>query len=206
MDTFKKIGMLAVPLIAGGILLAGGCQKKEDIKTAQEKPAMPSEPSMHEPAPDGQEQMPPAMGKQFPKEMLEAIQRGEQKPESRPVTKGHAPVVVPREVQGKWKAVVIAVVNKQTNEKKDYVVGINKDFALPNSKIKIKVLNFLPNFSMSPQGITSLSNESKNPAAQIIVYEDNKNVFEGWLFEKFPQVHPFQHKVYAIMLKNQMPI
>ena len=203
---FKKIGMLAVPLVAGGILLASGCQKKEDIKTAQEKPATPSEPSMREPAPAGQEQMPPVMGKQFPKEMLEAIQRGEQKPESKPVTKGHAPVVVPGQVQGKWKAVVIAVVNKQTNEKKDYVVGINKDFTLPNSKIKIKVLNFLPNFSMSPQGITSLSNESKNPAAQIIVYEDNKNVFEGWLFEKFPQVHPFQHKVYAIVLKNQIPI
>lgn len=206
MDTFRKIGVLAVPLIAGGILLASGCQKKEDIKTEQKEAAMPSEPSMHGPAPAGQEQMPPAMGKQFPKEMLEAIQKKEQKPESRPVTKGHASVVVPREVQGKWKAVVIVVVNKQTNEKKDYVVGINKEFTLPNSKIKIKVLNFLPNFSMSPQGITSLSNESKNPAAQIIIYEDNKNVFEGWLFEKFPQVHPFQHKVYAIMLKNQMPI
>jgi hypothetical protein len=206
MDMFKKIGMLAVPLIAGGVLLASGCQKKEDIKTAQEKPAMPSEPSMHEPAPDGQEQMPPAMGKQFPKEMLEAIQRGEQKPESRPVTKGHAPVVVPREVQGKWKAVVIAVVNKKTSTEKDYVVDINKDLAVPSSKIRIKVLNFLPDFSMSPQGITSLSNEPKNPAVQVVVYEGGKNIFEGWLFEKHPQIHPFQHKEYAIMLKNQMPI
>ncbi|MEW6326193.1 MAG: DUF2155 domain-containing protein [Thermodesulfobacteriota bacterium] len=150
--------------------------------------------------------MPPAMGKQFPKEMLEAIREMEQKPDVKPVKKGHAPVVVPQDVQGKWKAVVIVVVNKQTNEKKDYVVGINKEFAVPNSKIKIKVLNFLPNFSMSPQGITSLSNEPKNPAAQVIVYEDDKNVFEGWLFEKFPQVHPFQHRVYALLLKNQIPI
>lgn len=206
MDTFKKIRILAVPLIAGGILLASGCQKKEDIKTAQEKPAMPSEPSMREPAPAGQEQMPPAMGKQFPKEMLEAIQKREQKPESKPVTKGHAPVVVPREVQGKWKAVVIAVVNKQTSTEKDYVVDINKDLAVPSSKIRIKVLNFLPDFSMSPQGITSLSNEPKNPAAQVAVYEGGKNIFEGWLFEKHPQIHPFQHKVYAIVLKNQIPI
>lgn len=206
MDTFRKIGVLAVPLIAGGILLASGCQKKEDIKTEQKEAAMPSEPSMHGPAPAGQEQMPPAMGKQFPKEMLEAIQKREQKPESKPVTKGHAPVVVPREVQGKWKAVVIAVVNKKTSTEKDYVVDINKDLAVPSSKIRIKVLNFLPDFSMSPQGITSLSNEPKNPAVQVVVYEGGKNIFEGWLFEKHPQIHPFQHKVYAIVLKNQVPI
>ncbi len=206
MYMFKKIRIIAVTLIVGGILSASGCQKKEDIKTAQEKPAMPPEPSMHEPAPLGQEQMPPAMGKQFPKEMLEAIKKGEQKPESRPVKKGHAPVVVPRDVQDKWKAVVIAVVNKQTNTEKDYVVDINKDLAVPSSKIRIKVLNFLPDFSMSPQGITSLSNELKNPAAQVVVYEGDKNIFEGWLFEKHPQIHPFQHKIYAIVLKDQMPI
>lgn len=206
MDTFKKIRIIAVPLIVGGILSASGCQKKEDIKTEQKEAAMPSEPSMHEPAPLGQEQMPPAMGEQFPKKMLEAIRKREQKPESKPVTKGHAPVVVPREVQGKWKAVVIAVVNKQTSAENDYVVDINKDLAVPGSKIMIKALNFLPDFSMSPQGITSLSNEPKNPAAQVVVYEGGKNIFEGWLFEKHPQIHPFQHKIYAIALKNQIPI
>jgi hypothetical protein len=148
--------------------------------------------------------MPSDIGGKFPKEMLEALEKsGHERAGSPRVKNGHMPVSVPPDVQAKWKSVVIEVANKQTNEKKDYVVDIEQSFIIPDTKIRMDVLTFLPDFSMSPKGITSLSNEPRNPAAKVVIYEDGNKIFESWLFQKLPTVHPFEHKVYDIKLKGQ---
>ncbi|MBW1741596.1 MAG: DUF2155 domain-containing protein [Deltaproteobacteria bacterium] len=205
MAILRKIPNFIVAVIVLGVLFGLGCQKKEDIEKAQKEPVTPIEPSMEKPIFSDKKQVPPAdMGRQFPKEMLEAL--GKMHPErsdSPPIKKGHTPVVVPQDVQSKWKAVVLEVANKETGEQKDYVVDINQALIIPNTKIKIDVLTFLPDFSMSPEKITSVSNKPRNPAAKVVIYEDSHKIFEGWLFQKLPSVHSFQHKVYAVKLKGQ---
>ena len=204
MRILKKVLILVVPVIVWGILFGLGCQGKEEKKKAKKEPAAAIGPSTEARASLGKKQMPPDMGKRFPKEMLEALQK--KRPEravSQPAKKDHVSVSVPPDVQSKWKAVVIAVANKQTKEWKDYVVNINESFTIPDTKMKVDVLAFLPDFSMSPKGITSLSNEPGNPAARVAIHEDGKRIFEGWLFQKLPMVHPFEHKTYAIKLKGQ---
>jgi len=192
----RKVLILVVLVVVWIFLFAFGCQKKEEIETAQNVPATPIEIDKN--------QVPSNIGMEYPKEMLEAIQKSKRKiSESAPVKKGHAPVVVPADVQKKWKAVVIEVANKQTKDQKDYVVDISQGFIIPNTKIRLNVVAFLPDFSMSAKGITSRSNELRNPAAKVVIYEDGTKIFEGWLFQKLPTVHPFVHKVYAIRLKGE---
>jgi len=196
MAMLKKVLILVVLAVVWIFLFAFGCQKKEEIETAQNVPGTPIE--------TGKNQMPSNIGMEYPKEMLEAIQGSKGKmPESDRVKKGQMPLVVPADVQKKWKAVVIEVANKETNDQKDYMVDINKDFVIPDTNIKLNVLAFLPDFSISAKGITSRSNELKNPAAKVVIYEDNTKIFEGWLFEKLPTIHPFEHKVFAIKLKGE---
>ena len=204
MRIVKKVLILAIPVILWGICFGLGCQGKKEKEKAKKEPGAAIGPSAEVCPSSGKNQMPPDMGKQFPKEMLEALQK--KRPEravSPPIKKDHVPVSVPPDVQSKWKAVVIAVANKQTKERKDYVVNINESFTIPDSKMRVNVLSFLPDFSMSPEGITSLSNEPGNPAARVAIHEDGKRIFEGWLFQKMPMVHPFEHKTYAIKLKGQ---
>jgi len=192
----KKAPILIVLVMVWVFLFVSGCQKKEEVETAQNVPATPIE--------IGENQVPSNTGMEYPKEMLEAIQGSKGKmPESDRVKKGQMPLVVSADVQKKWKAVVIEVANKETNDQKDYVVGINQDLTIPNTKIKLNVVAFLPDFSMSAKGITSRSNELRNPAAKVVIYEDGTKIFEGWLFQKLPTIHPFEHKVFAIKLKGQ---
>lgn len=216
----KKNSVFYGILVAGLVISFYGCGKQED-KTAPKTAGMPGKVA-------GQQQMPPGMsGKEFPKEMLEAMAKMEKKPgaavtaQGMPGTqsvpgmqgmpamgkslgpKAHKPVVIPANVQGKWKSVVIQVLHKQTAKTKDYTVDIQKDFAVPDTRLSIKILNFLPNFTMTPQAITSASNDAANPAAQVIIYENGKSIFEGWLFQKHPAVHSFQHKSFGIILKDQ---
>lgn len=204
MATVKKVLILVVPVIVWGVLYGLGCQKKEDTEKAQKEQITPIRPSMEESGSLGKNQMPSDMAGKFPKEMLKALQKsGHERADSPRVKNGHVPVSVPPDVQTKWKSVVIEVANKQTNEKKDYVVHIKQSFIIPDTKIRMDVLTFLPDFSMSHKGITSLSNEPRNPAAKVVIYEDGNKIFESWLFQKLPTVHPFEHKVYAIKLKGQ---
>ncbi len=206
MATLRKALIVFVPVIVWVVLFGLGCQKKEDKEKAQKGPAAPIGPHVEKSASLDKKQMPPDMGGEYPKEMMEALQKMQPEKAALPrAKKDHVPVSVSPDVRSKWKAVVIEVANKQTNEQEDYVVDINKSFVIPNTKIKIDVLAFLPDFSMSPKGITSLSNEPKNPAVKVVIREDDKKIFESWLFQKLPTIHPFEHKVYGIKLRGQKP-
>jgi hypothetical protein len=68
--------------------------------------------------------------------------------------------------------------------------------------MKVAVTEFLPDFRMEGTVITSPTNELNNPTARVKVYEGNKEIFNGWLWSKFPAIHPFQNDKYGITLKE----
>lgn len=130
---------------------------------------------------------------------------GEPAPVSGHMAKKEAVVVVPDSVRGKWKAVKIAVTNKETNKETVYTVAIGSEIAIPNAGLSIRVDNFLPHFMMEGTTLTSQSNEPKNPAAQIRIIEGGKEIFKGWLFSLYPTTHAFQHPKYGFTLVDFLP-
>ncbi len=126
-------------------------------------------------------------------------------PSGKTVIKKEAVVVVPKSVQGKWKAVKIAVTDKSTNKDTVYTVTIGTPFKIPNSDLTITVNNFLPQFVMEGTTLTSQSNEPKNPAAQVRIMEKDQEIFKGWLFALYPTTHAFQHPKYGFTLVDFVP-
>ena len=109
-------------------------------------------------------------------------------------------VIVPAEVKAKWKAVKLNIEDKTTKSTKEYTVAVGSDLAVPNTKMKIKVLAFLPDFRMGEKDITSASDKPNNPAAQVSVSEPGKEEQKIWLYSMHPGIHPFTHERVAITL------
>ncbi|HEY6872297.1 MAG TPA: DUF2155 domain-containing protein [Geobacteraceae bacterium] len=126
-------------------------------------------------------------------------------PMSGHAAKIEAEVVVPDSVKGKWKAVKIAVTNKETNKETVYTVAIGAAFTIPGTDLSLKVENFLPHFMMEGTTLTSQSNEPKNPAAQVRIMEGGKEIFKGWLYSLYPTTHAFQHPKYGFTLVDFLP-
>lgn len=115
---------------------------------------------------------------------------------------GKPVVEVPEAVKGKWKAVVLVLEDKEKKTFKEHTVKIGEKFKVPGSDLTIVVKEFLPAFVMQGSNITSTSNEPNNPAAEIVVSEGGSEVFNGWLFARYPTTHAFSHPKYAITLKE----
>jgi len=45
----------------------------------------------------------------------------------------------------------------------------------------------------------------RNPAARIAVVEKGNEIFAGWIFTRFPDVHPFQHPRFSLTLEGGVP-
>ena len=150
----------------------GACKKKEQ----QPVPQAPQAPQGTGPV----QGMPPGMGMQ----------------------KTELKVVVPDSVKGKWSGVKISVEDKTAKKSQEYTINLNSEFKVPNSDLKIAVGDYLPDFRMDAGTITSASNNPNNPAVSVKVFEGDKEVFKGWLYSKFPTIHPFEHPKYGLGLKE----
>ena len=109
-------------------------------------------------------------------------------------------VVVPPAVKAKWKAVKLTIEDKTAKSTKEYTVAVGSELAVPNTKMKIKVLAFLPDFRMGEKDITSASDKPNNPAVQVSVAEPGKEEWKGWLYSMHPGIHPYAHERVAITL------
>jgi hypothetical protein len=184
-----KKQVLAVVCSLSLLVAAGACKKKE------EKPPFPQ-------AMPGQEQgMPPGM----PPGAQPGMPGQPAGPQGKPnivVPKGEKTVVVPDSVKGKWKAVVLVVTDKKSNKQQEFTVNLNSDLKIPNTSLKVSVGEYLPDFRMEGLTLTSTSNDPNNPAVGVKVSENGKEIFKGWLYAKFPTMHPFEHPNFSIVLKD----
>lgn len=138
-----------------------------------------------------------------------ACKKKEEKPippvgHGRPVVMppGETQIIVPETVKGKWAAIKLTIEDKVARKVEDVTIKLNDEYAVPGSDLRIKVGEFLPDFKMEGSIITSSSSELNNPAVRVVVFEGDKEIFKGWLYSKFPAIHPFQHEKYGISLKE----
>ncbi|MCC6544743.1 MAG: DUF2155 domain-containing protein [Nitrospirae bacterium] len=111
-------------------------------------------------------------------------------------------IVLSEEIKGKWKGVIISVMDKQTMNGRDYKVPIGANFTISGSNVEVQTGTFLPDLVIEDNVYSSESAELGNPAIQVEVKEGGKEIFKGWLFQKYPTVHPFKHERYSITLKE----
>ncbi len=195
----KRFNIIIIASVALS-MFAVSCDKKE------EQPALEalyvSDPAV--PCPNCNEE-----GKQFTPEVYA---QPAQQPSDRllftsPVsgdmkTRAERTVVVPEDVKATWGSVKLFFEDRVSKKSSEYVVAIGSEFNIPDTKLKIVVGEFLPDFRMDDIMITSNSNKPNNPAVRIEVFGDGISIFRGWLYANLPTVHPFEHERYKLILKE----
>jgi hypothetical protein len=210
-----KISALAACLAL--VLILSACKKEDSPpvpQTGQQAPEgqmPPNAPGMMPPGqmppdtmmPPGQ--MPPGSMSQMPPGQMPPG-AGQGMMQSQP--RVPAQVIVPDSVKGRWNGVKLVIEDKTAKTKQEYSVKLNSDFKVPGSSLRIHVGEFLPDFRMDGRNLTSGSNDPRNPALGIQVFEGEKQIFPGpgkqwgWLFAKVPTIHPFEHPKYSVTLKE----
>lgn len=108
------------------------------------------------------------------------------------------PVVTPPALRNRWKAIRVALKVKSTGKEHQHDILLNQDIKLPDSPLIIHLQSPLPSFSMEGGVFTSKSEAMENPAVFATLKQENKIVFKGWMFIKFPDTHAFEHPDYAL--------
>jgi hypothetical protein len=111
---------------------------------------------------------------------------------------------VPPEVQAAYSGIRLAWRDSGSGKEGVLEVPLNATAKLPGSSLEVRGDVYLPAFSMSQGAITSSGIEEENPAARITVSENGQEVFGGWVFTRFPDVHPFQHPRFSLKLVGGM--
>ena len=109
---------------------------------------------------------------------------------------------IPPEVEKAWAGIRLHWKDSSNGKEGSIDVPIGGVAPIPGSDLQVRADVFLPAFTMSNDAITSSSVEAENPAARISIAEKGALVFEGWLFTRFPDVHPFQHPRFSIRLEG----
>ena len=114
-------------------------------------------------------------------------------------------VDIPPEVQEAYSGIRIQWKDSQSGKEGTLDVPLGGSAKIPGSNLEIQGEIYLPAFAMSATTITSSGVEEQNPAARIGVAEDGKEIFGGWIFTRFPDVHPFEHPRYSLRLAGGIP-
>ena len=184
------------------VFISFGCSKAELAKRGQNEKEMTL----------SEINLPNLVPKPIFKNKNSALEEGSysEKLENHPeITKGQRQfraIKIPKEVDGKWKAVKLKIKDKQDQERLEVkIVNLGESFALEEADLTVTVGAFFPNFVMDEDYYSSLGNEPINPAVQFVVHERDKRIFEGWAFKRFPKLYGFEHERYEILLTDYIP-
>ncbi|MDH4228610.1 MAG: DUF2155 domain-containing protein [Nitrospirota bacterium] len=111
-------------------------------------------------------------------------------------------VVVAPEVRAKWKAATFILVDRGASAAREVTIKVGGSYDVPGGNLRISVIEFLPDLRIDNNIYTSASNDPNNPASRVVILEGGKEIFDGWLFAEFPQVHHFEHPRFGVTLKE----
>ena len=105
-----------------------------------------------------------------------------QPPQPVPLPEGTV-VQVPDAIKAKYSTVTMGVGNRKTKEIKEFKVRVGETASVPGTDYRIKVMDYLPDWAYRGKVVTSKSDEPKDPAVRAIIYEKDKEVFNGFIFQ-----------------------
>jgi len=109
---------------------------------------------------------------------------------------------VPPEVTGAYSGIRVGWTDRSTGQSGVIEIPLGGATPLPDPSLVVRADVFLPAFTMGGGAITSDGVEPQNPAARITVFEKGKEIFGGWIFTRFPDVHPFVHPLFQLRLEG----
>jgi len=109
------------------------------------------------------------------------------------------------EIAGAWSGIRVHVVDSETGDGQIIDVALGETAALGDSGLTLSADTFVPDFVMDEGGITSRSAETQNPAARVVIAEEGMANYEGWLFAAMPEIHPFPHDRFQVLLVEGIP-
>jgi hypothetical protein len=112
---------------------------------------------------------------------------------------------VPPEVQQAYTGVRLSWKDKSNGQTGVVEVPLTGGTPLPDPTYVVRADVYLPSFTMGGGAITSQGIEEQNPAARITVFQKGKEIFAGWIFNRFPDVHPFENPKYQLHLEGGIP-
>jgi hypothetical protein len=112
---------------------------------------------------------------------------------------------VPPEVAAAYSGVKIHWTDKVAGTSGVIDVPLGGTSPLPDPSFVVGADVFLPAFTMGNGAITSQGVDPQNPAARISVAQNGKEIFGGWIFTRFPDVHPFTNPRYELKLEGGVP-
>jgi|GEM_PF-4594316 len=95
-------------------------------------------------------------------------------------------VVVPEEVKGAWKAVVLSLTDAEGRAHRIHA-PLGERVAVEGTEFTLRAGPFLPAFMSDANTITSQSNELENPAVLVTVWHGEDEVDHGWIFRDLAQ-------------------
>jgi len=98
--------------------------------------------------------------------------------------------------------VLIGVAAQQgSGETVQHRARIGERFALDDNRSEVHVKQFVPDFSIGEdKKVFSRSEELRNPAVQLALYQDNNLVEEKWVFANFPDFHGSAEGLFSFSL------
>ena len=114
-------------------------------------------------------------------------------------------VALDPEIADDWQAIRVRVVELESMNETFHEIAIGQEAALGDSGLTLRAVAFIPDFVMGEDGITSRSADPQNTAARVVIIEEGKADYEGWLFGAMPEIHAYPHEQYGVMLVEGVP-
>jgi len=112
----------------------------------------------------------------------------------------NAGVLIP-EIEKLYKGIKLELRNSQTGKKiKNIDLSFNKKTAVDPTPYTVFTESFFTSFKVENSGIVNISMKEENPAAKVKIYKGDEIVFDGWLFQNYPDVHQFVDPEYSFFL------
>lgn len=97
---------------------------------------------------------------------------------------GNLVVKTPDSVKSKYRTVMMGIGDRKTLEVKKFSVKIGDTAKVPGTDYTIKVLAYLPSWVIRGNVATSKSDKPEDPAVRATIYENDKQVFDGFIFQR----------------------
>ena len=109
------------------------------------------------------------------------------------------------EIANAWVGIKVHLIKIETGEGQMIDVALGETVALGDSGLTLSAGTFVPDFVMDEGGITSRSAETHNPAVRVVISEEGIADYEGWLFAAMPEIHPYPHDRFQVLLVEGIP-
>lgn len=118
----------------------------------------------------------------------------------KPPSTQNTDVLLP-EIKERYKGIVLNVISVKDGKIIDELaLPFKKKTVIKGTPYSILVDSFFTTFKMDEKGVINSSIEEANPATKVKLYKADKVVFDGWLFQNFPDVHQFSDPEYSFIL------